>query len=177
MDSEVSKLLLSKIVVRNIEPIVLRTTLGLYGSTVSSANKIFWIPNQSAVRIIVPKLPGSLIPSSATIGPNEIWSKPTSGDDTIARTPGNVSVVLICPMSLRPQNSTWASCSSANLMSACISASSRIFPSMTTNNTSASLVSASCTPFTPSTINSCAAARCFFCCNSLICLMVAKVSI
>lgn len=50
--------------IRASEPMVACTTLGLYTSTVSSEQMIFLMPNQSAVRIIVPKLPGSWMPSN-----------------------------------------------------------------------------------------------------------------
>ena len=43
---------------------VLCNTLGLYQPAVSTDATICLIPNQSAVRIIVPKLPGSCIPSN-----------------------------------------------------------------------------------------------------------------
>src|SRR5690554_4455203 len=46
------------------EPIVACTTLGLKQSAESKEQIIFSIPNQSAVRIIVPRFPGSCIQSN-----------------------------------------------------------------------------------------------------------------
>lgn len=51
--------------VRAMLPIVACTTLGLKASTVPSLQNIVDMPNQSAMRIIVPRLPGSCILSSA----------------------------------------------------------------------------------------------------------------
>src|SRR5436853_7006191 len=45
-------------------PIVACTTFGLYTSAQSSLQMICWTPNQSAVRMIVPRFPGSCIVSS-----------------------------------------------------------------------------------------------------------------
>ena len=48
------------------------TALELNASAVSREHTIFFIPNQSAVLIIIPRLPGSLILSSASVRPENI---------------------------------------------------------------------------------------------------------
>ena len=47
-------------------PIVACTTFGLYTSAVSGLHTMVSMPNQSAMRMMVPRLPGSCTPSSAS---------------------------------------------------------------------------------------------------------------
>ena len=44
-------------------PIVACTTFGFQASTVSSLQMMWSMPNQSAMRMMVPRLPGSWMPS------------------------------------------------------------------------------------------------------------------
>ena len=78
-------------------PIVACTTLGLYMSTVSVEARILSIPNQSAIRMMVPKLPGSRMESRARKSPLSLIRKGCSlGFWTIASTgEGEVSIVIL----------------------------------------------------------------------------------
>ena len=62
-----AKLSVVIIFILNMAPIVERTTFGLYGSALSDDNIICFKFALSAVLKIVPKLPGSCIPSNASI--------------------------------------------------------------------------------------------------------------
>gem|GEM_PF-1110265 len=121
------------------------TTLGLNGSTVSLDTHMPEIPNQSAVRMMVPKLPGSESPSMASEkeagGKGPGFSNGSSGMPMTARTPGGAFNVLIRDMSLDDTRS--------------VSQASGAFESAVayTACTNQPLASASSTPLSPSTTN------------------------
>ena len=82
-----------------MEPIVACTVLGLYRSTVSGEHTTSRTPNQSAVRTIVPRLPGSRTPSRAsTTRPGEKSGSPHCGISHTASTPSGVDCALMRPI-------------------------------------------------------------------------------
>ena len=126
-------------------PIVACTTFGLNNSTVSGSANIPSIPNQSAIRIMVPRLPGSRIVSRARNSPREPRASETAFPSesltlagfltTASAGDGDESDVILAMTSV-PISSSRHTFSTSNPD---LSASATIFSPSTTNTPLSSL--------------------------------------
>ena len=138
------------------------TTLGLYTSTVSLLQIISSMPNQSAMRMMVPRLPGSCTPSSTSVSLSASegnssgvisanflntaktccgWHRKLTFVSSSAET----TILSYCKPSI-----SWYSCANHSSVAAIIDSWSLCLDNM------------SCTIFGPSATKDCCASRFFF---------------